>query len=325
MFGSRARWDLDSDMAMAQAVRHVRLPLCISDPNLPDNPIVFANAAFLDLTGYAAEEIIGRNCRVLQGPDTTGESVAAVRRALDDRRVETIEILNYRKDGSRFVNSLQIGPILDEAGRLVFFFGSQLDVTAKREAERRARELADEELTHRLRNIVNVMSVVIRMTAREVTDPGTLSSILTERLRALSDVHMRTILPGGHDFSMRELVQTILLAYSPKGAAQFALSGPFVVIPGHLLSCIALCLHELATNAVKHGALGAETGRVEFDWAVRDATLTCRWHERDGPKVVRPERRGGSKIVSDLIAAAGGSIALRWEEAGLMAEARFPL
>ena len=253
-----------------------------------------------------------------------------MRCAIEAQRVETVEILNYRKDGSSFVNALQIGPILDDDGKLVFYFGSQLDVTAKRDAERRSRQLADDELVHRLRNIVNVMNVVIRMTAREEQDAKVLGSIVAERLRILSDAHFQTInRPHDQNLSLRELAQTILLAYSPKSAQQFNLDGPDLILPMHLLSCISLSLHELATNSVKYGALGVEEGKVNVDWVVQavgeNSKLEFRWCETDGPSVAKPERQSGSKIVNDLIAAVGGSIELHWKETGLIVEAEFPL
>ena len=315
---------------MAQAVRHARIPLCISDPNQPDNPIVFTNTAFLDLTGYTEDEVVGRNCRFLQGKDTTEESLTALRSAIQNQSVETIEIVNYRKDGSRFTNALQIGPILDDSGNLVFYFGSQLDVTEKRDLERRARELADVELVHRLRNIVNVMEVVIKMTAREEADPKVVGSITAERLRALSDAHLQTINhPYDYSASMTEVAQSTLLAYAPKGQKQFSLDGSDIILPSHLLSCMALVMHELATNSVKHGSLGAEMGRVDLNWQIladkEVNVLELVWCELDGPEVTKPERSSGSKIVSDLIAAVGGTLTLDWAKSGLVARANFPL
>ncbi|MDA9865490.1 PAS domain-containing protein [bacterium] len=313
---------------MAQAVQHARIPLCISDPNLPDNPIVFANSAFLDLTGFSEEEVVGRNCRFLQGKDTTEESLAALRTAIQRRAVETVEVLNYRKDGSSFINSLQIGPILDEQGNLMFYFGSQLDVTDKRDAERKARELANNELVHRLRNIVNVMDIVTRLTAREETDPVALGALISQRLKALSDAHMQTInRPDDENLSMMALSNSTMLAYAPKGAQQIDLDGPKITLPRHLLSCMALALHELATNSVKHGSLGAEAGKVRLSWDVQKNAdlLTLTWTESGGPAVTQPERSSGSKIVGDLIAAVGGSISLDWVKTGLVVTAKFPL
>lgn len=315
---------------MAEAVRHARIPLCISDPNLPDNPIVFANAAFCDLTGYAESDVVGQNCRLLQGVGTTEQSVAAVRRAIARQSVETVEILNYRKDGTSFLNALQIGPILDDDGKLMFYFGSQLDVTAKRHAEQQARKLAEKELLHRLRNIVNVLSGIIRMSAREEDDVQVFSTKVTQRLRTLSDAHFRTIdLTGERKLSFRDLALEILCAYAPNGDQQFTLAGPDLDLPAHLVSCIALGLHELATNSVKYGAFSADTGRIDLAWSVEAAGdfrhLVFDWRESGGPAVVKPERESGSRIVNDLFAAVGGSMALDWRETGLNVRAEFPL
>ncbi|MCR8827466.1 PAS domain-containing protein [Pseudosulfitobacter koreensis] len=315
---------------MEHSVKHSRIPMCISDPNAPDNPIVFVNAAFLELTGYTEEEVIGRNCRFLQGRDTTPESLDALRKAIAEKRVETVEIVNYRKDGTSFVNALQLGPIMDDDGKLIFFFGSQLDVTAKREAEREARELTERELIHRLRNIVNVMSIVIRMTVREQNDPSALAQILNERLQALSDAHFDTInWAADENLTFGDLGRTILAAYAPKGAPQFQLEGRDVPLPHHLLSCVALTLHELATNSVKHGALGAAQGLLDLRWDIETSqgaeTLALRWTETGGPPVSPPKRSSGSKIIGNLITAVGGTIDLHWKESGLIVDATFPL
>ena len=115
------------------AVRATRMPMIISNPRLPDNPVVFANNAFCLLSGYSREEILGRNCRFLQGPGTDSETVAKIREAV--RRVESIEIdiQNFRKDGEPFWNRLLMAPVYDTEGALAYFFASQVDVTIERE------------------------------------------------------------------------------------------------------------------------------------------------------------------------------------------------
>jgi PAS domain S-box-containing protein len=110
-------------------------------PVLPDNPIIFANSAFLDLTGYPHQEVLGRNCRFLQGPETDPGAVAEIRRAITAGVEITIEILNYRRDGSRFWNELYISPIRDPQGRIRHFFASQVDMTRRQEATRAEAEL----------------------------------------------------------------------------------------------------------------------------------------------------------------------------------------
>ncbi|WP_288580533.1 PAS domain S-box protein [uncultured Methylobacterium sp.] len=117
------------------AAEKTRMPQIVTDPNLPDNPIVFANRAFQNLCGYDAAELIGRNCRFLQGPGTDPVDVAKVRDAIAARRDVVVEILNYHRDGTPFRNELYISPVFDPDGYLRYFFASQLDVTRFRTAE----------------------------------------------------------------------------------------------------------------------------------------------------------------------------------------------
>ncbi len=117
------------------AVQMSRMPMCLSDPNRPDNPLVFVNRAFEELTGYAEEAFLGQNCRFLQGPRTDQSAVAEIRRAVRARVDASVELYNYRKDGAGFWNALYLSPVFDDQGDLLYFFASQLDVTKRREAE----------------------------------------------------------------------------------------------------------------------------------------------------------------------------------------------
>jgi PAS domain S-box-containing protein len=117
------------------AVEMTRMPMVVTDPRQPDDPIVFANRAFLDLTLYEEKDLIGRNCRLLQGPQTNPETVAEIRAALAERRAIALDILNYKADGTPFWNALYIGPIFDQDGELLYFFASQMDITQRRASE----------------------------------------------------------------------------------------------------------------------------------------------------------------------------------------------
>ncbi len=128
------------------AAEKTRMPQIVTDPNRPDNPIVFANRAFQDLCGYGAEELVGRNCRFLQGPGTDPADVARLRDAIAARRDVVVEILNYHRDGTPFRNELYVSPVFDGEGRLRYFFGSQLDVTRFRTEEGK---LAESEARYR--------------------------------------------------------------------------------------------------------------------------------------------------------------------------------
>ncbi len=122
--------------------------IVIADASSSDLPLVYVNAAFLRLTGYSLAEVLGRNCRFLQGPDTDPSQVQPIRRRLlAGRDVHTV-LLNYRRDGTAFWNELQISAVTDAAGHITHYIGNQLDVTSRVEREKRTTYLAHhDELT----------------------------------------------------------------------------------------------------------------------------------------------------------------------------------
>ena len=130
----------DSNSIFFAAVKTTRMPMIVTDPNQPDNPIVFANPAFINMTGYAWDELVGANCRLLQGADTDRDTVAEIRRAVERRQETSVEILNYKKNGAAFWNALFISPVFDADNKLIYFFASQLDVTRRRDAEEGLRQ-----------------------------------------------------------------------------------------------------------------------------------------------------------------------------------------
>lgn len=114
----------------------------------PEQPIVYVNPAFCQLTGYQADEVIGHNCRFLQGPDTDRDSINAVRRAINEHREIQVTLRNYKKDGQPFWNQLQVGPVFDEEGCCTHFIGIQQDITVQRQQEDQlASQLTHDSLT----------------------------------------------------------------------------------------------------------------------------------------------------------------------------------
>ena len=116
--------------------RHLRLvadspiPSVISDPRLPDNPIVACNDAFCELTGYPVEYVVGRNCRFLSGPATEPWLTEEIRRGVREHRPVLVEILNYKRSGQPFRNAVLVAPIYDENDALLYFLGSQIEIDA---------------------------------------------------------------------------------------------------------------------------------------------------------------------------------------------------
>ncbi|MFO8154166.1 PAS domain-containing protein [Thioalkalivibrio sp.] len=115
--------------------------ITLSDPDEPDNPIVYANSVFERMTGYTQDEILGRNCRFLQGEDRDQPGLEAIREALREHRPTEVTLRNYRKDGTLFHNRLSIQPLRDASGRLIYYLGVQYDVTEIVEAQNEVNRL----------------------------------------------------------------------------------------------------------------------------------------------------------------------------------------
>ena len=128
---ARERELATKDRALDRAATGVVL----TDPSRPDNPIVYANRRFETLTGYTLDEVIGRNCRFLQGEETDPEPVAALRAAIDAERPVTVELVNYRRDGTPFWNRVHVTPLRDDDGTVTHFLGHQQDVTEYKAVE----------------------------------------------------------------------------------------------------------------------------------------------------------------------------------------------
>lgn len=161
------------------AVETTRMPMIITDPKMPDNPIIFANNAFIEMTGYSSNELLGRNCRFLQGPETDPDTIAQVRAAVEARREVAVEVVNYKKDGSSFWNALFISPVYNESNELIYFFASQLDVSRRRDAEDGLRQAQKMEalgqltggIAHDFNNLLQVMIGYLDMIQRSVDKP----------------------------------------------------------------------------------------------------------------------------------------------------------
>jgi PAS domain S-box-containing protein len=127
--------DLGEADLHARAAAASELSFTISDPRLPDNPLVWVNPAFERVTGYAASDVLGTNCRFLQGVGTDPEAIARISAAIRAGRTVAETLVNYRSDGTPFWNQVVISPILDAAGEVTHYVGIQADVTERVEAQ----------------------------------------------------------------------------------------------------------------------------------------------------------------------------------------------
>ncbi len=151
----------------------------VSDPRLPDNPIVECNAAFIALTGYDRDEIIGRNCRFLRGSGSEPELCEALRAGVRNRQPVMVEILNYKKGGIPFRNAVMVAPIFDADGELEFFLGSQAEVADAGTGEAPSRRAAALDKISKLSRRQN--EVLVRMAAGKLNKQIAYELDLNER------------------------------------------------------------------------------------------------------------------------------------------------
>lgn len=158
--------ELGLEASLIASISNSPLPGVITNARLPDNPIIAANEAFLALTGYPREEIVGRNCRFLAGPMTERDAQRQLGDAVRQARPTLVELLNLKKDGTVFRNAVMIAPVFDAKGELGYFLGSQMDVTEQPSSpvspqHQRSRELVNG-LTPRQRQVLEQMVLGLR-------------------------------------------------------------------------------------------------------------------------------------------------------------------
>jgi PAS domain S-box-containing protein len=205
-----------------EAVRVTRMPMVVTDATLPGNPITFANGAFIDLSGYSIDELVGQDPHFMNGQDTDPEAIRQYELAMAERRDATLEILQYRKDGTPFRAMLFASPLDDGQGTVTNHFLSYLDVTRRYDAEEQLRALTSEleervaartreleavnqklrnldmeremllvEVNHRAKNSLAIAASLLGLQGRRQPDP-TVKNLFREtqdRLSALSRVH----------------------------------------------------------------------------------------------------------------------------------------
>jgi PAS domain S-box-containing protein len=313
---------LDRQELALVAVERTRMPMVVSDPRQPDAPIVLANQAFLDLTGYTAEEVLGRNCRFLQGPRTAAADLDTIRRGLAENQDVDVELLNYRKDGSTFINQLAISLVFGEGGELLYYFGSQKDVTERRRVE--ALEATERrllmEVDHRAMNVMAIVQSVVRMSRGDTMEAYAAS--IQGRVDALARAH-RLLAQGG--WSGATLDELVMAEMEPYGERVQVEGSPVALAP-RLVQPIALVLHELVANATLHGALSQQNGTIAVRWHTDGDRAVLQWRE-DSEKPVTPPRSVGFGIgtINGVIGRQlGGTVKLEWAEHGLEAELAFP-
>ena len=229
-----------------RAMDEAPVGIAITDPDLDDNPLVYVNEAFERVTGYAAEDVLGRNCRLLQGEDTEEAPVAELRRAVEAGEPTTVELLNYRKEGEPFWNEVTIAPLRDEHGEITHFVGFQDEVTRRKEAEIALREERArlDRLLDRVDGLLDAVTEAIVM----ATSRDDLEAAVCDRLAGMAGYDAAWI---GH----RDAASDAIVPAAWAGNGQGWTDGP-----GHV-----------ATDSDHPTAVAFERGSVQFAGANGDA------------------------------------------------------
>lgn len=285
-----------------RAMHEAPVGIIITDPRRTDNPIVYANEAFEQLTGYDRAEVEGRNCRFLQGAETDPDTVARVRAAIDAAESVAVDVLNYRKDGSRFWNHLEIAPV-SHGGDLSHFVGFQTDVTQRKIREQRLQVL-NRLLTHNLRNHLNIIDGYADLLANHLDDSTLERSVtridesaallqqLSEGVRRIERT-MNGITPDPSTRSNCEPVDVASVLEDIGRIVPEIAPGATVTVdvpPGQwLCACegLPVAVKEAAENAVTHGG-----DDVHVDFAVNriDDDRLAVLVTDDGPGIPEHER-----------------------------------
>ena len=349
--------EMGSGDPFAAAVRATRMPMVITDPNQRDNPIIFCNVAFQQLSGYSRDEIIGRNCRFLQGPRTDRDEVRLIRDAIAAGHDISVDLLNYRKDGSTFWNALYLSPVRGRDGRIRYFFASQLDVTDRIEAQDAVRQQKAEverqvvertadleaaleaktvllhEVDHRVKNNLTMIGSLLRLQARSIGDKAISAKLeaMLERIDALATVHRR--LYQSDDITrfdvgaFTENLVSDVVGASGRSDIQIVSHIEPVPVPSSRATALGLVLNEVLTNAIKHayadGRAGTITVSARSDGG--DAVVSI---ADDGPGIAAsppPSDGLGVTLIKRLSRQVGATVEWSRRDPGTRVTLTFPL
>ena len=289
---------------------------------------VRVNQLFCDITGFSADELTqGMGLLDLLQPEA-GELAQALRlEALMHGGTHHAEERFRHKDGHTVWAQISIGLIRDGAGQPIRVMAAVQDITERKLAEERQALLA-REVDHRGKNALAVVQAALRLTPKH--DPEAYATAIEGRVSALARAHTLLARTRWRGAELYALVAGELTAFMVSDAAspQVQLNGPVVSVPAVLTQPLSMALHELATNAIKHGALSQPGGTLRVSWTVVATVLRLEWREQGGPPLAGPPaRRGfGSRLLAATIGQQlGGQLEVAWQPDGLRCVMEVPL
>lgn len=292
-----------------------------------DGIITSWNGGAERIFGYSAEEIIGKHISTIIPPELMSEEKEIIARLTRGERIEHFETIRVTKDGRRVDISLTVSPLRDSSGRIVGASKVARDITDRKRAEQTQRLLIDE-LNHRIKNTLATVQAIATQTLRRAASSADFVDSFNGRIKALARAHG---LLTGSSFQGAEITDLVReqLMLGSEGDQRISWSGPAVTLEAQPALHLALVLHELGTNARKHGALSLPGGLVLVRWQVQSnngRTLQLSWREMGGPVVRAPTTQGfGTVLIENSLRAYGGDVAVTYAEDGIVCEISLPL
>ncbi|MFD1914488.1 sensor histidine kinase [Halodurantibacterium flavum] len=273
------------------------------------------------ILGWTAAEMIGQPIETIIPDDLLAEEKEILRQIRAGERVEPFDTERLTRDGRRVPLSITVSPLRNRAGEIVGASKVARDISERRQHEEVQRLLIDE-LNHRVKNTLAVVQSIARQSLRSTHDPAAFVAAFSGRIDALTRAYDRLVEAQmkGTDIAALVADQVVL------DSQRISWAGPPVSLVPTLAVKLALVLHELATNARKHGSLSVAEGVLDIRWEVQDRNLSLRWKESGPQDLSPPGRQGlGMRLIHETFGSIGGETRLRFEPDGVACEIRIPI
>lgn len=275
----------------------------------PEGKIESWNPAAERVFGYTASEAIGQNVSMLVTPSEREEQSQIMQRLRNSQTVSPYDARRLRKDGTQVDVSVAIAPVTAQDGSLQSLSVVLHDITERKEWEARQR-LMNRELAHRNKNSFAVLQAILRSTLRTARSPQEFADAFSGRLQSLAAAQDILTDSDWRSAELGAIVRQQLKFYAGPRDSRISITGPAVYLPPEFAVPFSLIFHELATNALKYGALSAPTGDIQIYWRTERPSpevlnLRLTWKERGGPPAIVPKTLGfGSTLIEKSIAGA---------------------
>jgi PAS domain S-box-containing protein len=274
------------------------------------------------LYGYPAAEAINRPLSMLCPDSLRDEQAGLYEKAIAGEPV-TLETIRRHKDGRLIPVGISGAPIFDAEHHVVGIAAVHRDMTERHRYEEHL-AFTLRELSHRTKNMLAVVQGLTRMIARRSDSIEEFESRLRGCIQALAYSHDLLVQHDWEGATLDELVRVQLAPFGGLDTGRVAVEGPEIYLRPQAMQSLGLILHELATNATKHGALSGKAGAVRVDWSRQAGNgVELRWAETGGPAVAAPDRRGFGQVVFDRIGASlDGEVTSDFRPEGLVCSVR---